>query len=86
MSVMLKLCNFYYYKNTEYFKNEGLGMEFIASDNENEELTKEEVRNLDLKDLSDFEGKAYHKVIKLKCIQRYDINTEEYEIIGYYEE
>lgn len=73
-----------YYVSTEYFKNQGLGLEFVASDCENTEITKEEVDKLNLKRLWDFD-KEFHKTIKLKCVEEIDDNNDIY-ILGYYED
>lgn len=73
-----------YYVSTEYFKNQGLGLDFIASDYENTEISEDEYKKLNLKQLWDFD-KEYHKTIKLKCVEEVDENNDIY-ILGYYED
>lgn len=73
-----------YYVSTEYFKNQGLGLDFIASDCENTEISEDEYKKLNLKQLWDFD-KEYHKIIKLKCVEEVDENNDIY-ILGYYED
>lgn len=73
-----------YYVSTEYFKNQGLGLDFIASDCENTEISEDEYKKLNLKQLWDFD-KEYHKTIKLKCVEEVDENNDIY-ILGYYED
>lgn len=73
-----------YYVSTEYFKNQGLGLDFIASDCENTEISEDEYKKLNLKQLWNFD-KEYHKTIKLKCVEEVDENNDIY-ILGYYED
>lgn len=73
-----------YYVSTEYFKNQGLGLDFIASDCENTEISEDEYKKLNLKQLWNFD-KEYHKTIKLKCVEEVDENNDVY-ILGYYED
>lgn len=73
-----------YYVSTEYFKNQGLGLDFIASDCENTEISEDECKKLNLKQLWNFD-KEYHKTIKLKCVEEVDENNDIY-ILGYYED
>ena len=73
-----------YYVSTEYFKNRGLGLDFIASDCENTEISEDECKKLNLKQLWNFD-KEYHKTIKLKCVEEVDENNDIY-ILGYYED
>ena len=73
-----------YYVSTEYFKNQGLGLDFIASDCENTEISEDECKKLNLKQLWNFD-KEYHKIIKLKCVEEVDENNDIY-ILGYYED
>ena len=73
-----------YYVSTEYFKNQGLGLDFIASDCEDTEISEDEYKKLNLKQLWDFD-KEYHKTIKLKCVEEVDENNDIY-ILGYYED
>lgn len=73
-----------YYVSTEYFKNQGLGLDFIASDCENTEISEDEYKKLNLKQLWNFD-KEYHKTIKLKCVEEVDENNNIY-ILGYYED
>lgn len=73
-----------YYVSTEYFKNQGLGLDFVASDCENTEISEDEYKKLNLKQLWNFD-KEYHKTIKLKCVEEVDENNDIY-ILGYYED
>lgn len=73
-----------YYVSTEYFKNQGLGLDFIASDCEDTEISEDEYKKLNLKQLWNFD-KEYHKIIKLKCVEEVDENNDIY-ILGYYED
>lgn len=73
-----------YYVSTEYFKNQGLGLDFIASDCEDTEISEDECKKLNLKQLWNFD-KEYHKTIKLKCVEEVDENNNIY-ILGYYED
>lgn len=73
-----------YYVSTEYFKNQGLGLDFIASDCEDTEISEDEYKKLNLKQLWNFD-KEYHKTIKLKCVEEVDENNDIY-ILGYYED
>ena len=73
-----------YYVSTEYFKNQGLGLDFVASDCENTEISEDEYKKLNLNQLWNFD-KEYHKTIKLKCVEEVDENNDIY-ILGYYED
>lgn len=70
-------------KCTEYFENYGLGLEFWASDYDDEYITRDEVNLLDLKSLDNWDD-IYHQTIKLHCVYCYDEDCN-VTILGYYE-
>lgn len=73
-----------YFKVNEAFINRGLGIEIYASDENDEEITYEEVLKMQLKPLEYFEKKCYHKPISLVSV--YATNDEdEAEYLGYSE-
>lgn len=74
-----------YFEVTEYFMNKGLGIEFECSNENDTEITQEELSRLDLKPLKAFEGMAYHNTIKLVCVYKYNSFDEDSDILGYYQ-
>lgn len=74
-----------YFKVNETFIDSGLGIEFYASDENDEEITYEEVLNMQLKPLKDFENKCYHKSIRLVSVYAKTNDEDETEYLGYCE-
>lgn len=73
-----------YFKVNETFIDNGLGIEFYAGDENDEEIAYEDVSKMQLKPLKAFESKCYHKPIRLVSV--YVTNDEdETEYLGYCE-
>lgn len=71
-----------FYKVTEFFKNYGFGLELESSNENDTEITQEEISKMNLKPLNSFDN-GINSTIELVAVYDYEDEKEETNVIGY---